>query len=218
MVKKKSYPDLVEFNRMLLGLEGRSPRDVAILGAAFLDAALERSIDALVMDRSGSPAPELFAQNSPLSTLSSKVVAARSLGLISTQAEVEMDQFRKVRNAFAHSLSDLDLADSPIRDHIANFTLWCNKEVPDQSYWYRFDPSVVPVANTPPGRFTFDGKEIDMATSRWVVDQDGTLLFYVPVCTADNADSHTRLLFQAWGCVYEAICPAVVRWLESDGS
>jgi len=46
----------------------------------------------------------LFEPFRPLSTLSSKIVMAHALGIISSDTFKELEKIRKIRNAFAHSL------------------------------------------------------------------------------------------------------------------
>ena len=76
-----------------------SDRACAVLGAALLDARLERLYDRRL--RNGKE--ELLSSNGPLGAFSARIRVARALAWISEDVRYDLDQIRDIRNDFAHN-------------------------------------------------------------------------------------------------------------------
>jgi hypothetical protein len=60
----------------------------------------------------------LFHTDRPLGAFGAKIALAARLGLINAAVEQSLPNLRRVRNAFAHSTSEVRLADPPYRDRL----------------------------------------------------------------------------------------------------
>jgi hypothetical protein len=114
-----SKPSTGEFDldAFSLGLNAETDRACGVLGAALLDARLE----AVFRRRLRCFQDELLGRMSPLGSFSARIRAARALGWISDDANVDLDTIRGVRNNFAHSADpSLSFTDQSIADRCLN--------------------------------------------------------------------------------------------------
>jgi hypothetical protein len=81
-------------------LSGRNDRLQAVVCATIVDSALVTLIETVMYKGPGT----LFDINQPLSTFSSKIDLAYSLGLIDNDVRRNADYIREIRNVFAHRL------------------------------------------------------------------------------------------------------------------
>lgn len=101
---------------------GQKPlRSSIITAAALIDSLLESLIQAYLVK--GSEKEKIFEPQGCLGTFSAKISMAYCLGLISKELHDDINLYRKIRNACAHSiyLGEKELAD--IKSKILNFTL-----------------------------------------------------------------------------------------------
>jgi hypothetical protein len=81
-----------------------------LVGAARVDAALERLLQAVLLPVPGTTDP--FVQpDRPLGSFGAWIGLAARLGLIETPVERALHTLRRVRNAFAHSSDSASLSD-----------------------------------------------------------------------------------------------------------
>ena len=89
--------------KFVIQLTLESERSAVILGAAKIDAALEK-----ILLKSLKPSPrktdDLFGSNRPLSSFSSRINLSHRLGLIDDDLEHCIQMIRRIRNDFAHSI------------------------------------------------------------------------------------------------------------------
>ena len=85
-------------------------RGAVLVGAARVDAALERLLQAVLIT-SPTRNDALFQADRPLGSFGAKISLAHRLGLIESPVEQSLHTLRKVRNAFAHSTDSASLAD-----------------------------------------------------------------------------------------------------------
>lgn len=90
-----------------------SDRGAALVGAALLDARIERLLLAHMLP--GKFADDLVkGGNAPLGTFSSRIKACYALGLITTAEREDLHIIRAIRNEFAHKEHGLSFSDFKI--------------------------------------------------------------------------------------------------------
>jgi hypothetical protein len=96
--------------RIALQMLQERGRGAVLVGAARVDAALERLLQAALLPPAGRN-DSLFQADRPLGSFGARIGLAHRLGLIETPVERALHTLRRVRNAFAHSSDSASLAD-----------------------------------------------------------------------------------------------------------
>ena len=114
------------FNRFLSGLEvwnsEESGRGAVLVAAAMLDDILGKLIGAFLVENEDLE-KLLNGFNAPLGSLSARILAAYSLGLLSKEEYEECRRIQKIRNLFAHDVH-ISFSEQRIIDHCANLNLY----------------------------------------------------------------------------------------------
>jgi hypothetical protein len=105
-----------EARSVALGMLRERGRGAVLVGVARVDAALEALLKAALAPPRGSET--LFHTDRPMGSFGAKIALAARLGLIDGAVEQSLHNLRRVRNAFAHSTSEVRLADPPYRDRL----------------------------------------------------------------------------------------------------
>jgi hypothetical protein len=92
-------------------------RGAVLVGAARVDAALERLLQAVLLPAPGSADP-FFQPDRPLGSFGARITLAARLGLIEPPVEQALQTLRRVRNAFAHSTTTATLTDPGHADRL----------------------------------------------------------------------------------------------------
>ncbi|MCX5956240.1 MAG: hypothetical protein NTW51_07475 [Cyanobacteria bacterium] len=92
-------------------------RGAVLVGAARVDAALERLLQAVLLPAPGSTDP-FFQPDRPLGSFGARITLAARLGLIELPVEQALQALRRVRNAFAHSTTTATLTDPGHADRL----------------------------------------------------------------------------------------------------
>jgi hypothetical protein len=92
-------------------------RGAVLVGAARVDAALERLLQAVLLPAPGSMDP-FFQPDRPLGSFGARITLAARLGLIEPPVEQALQTLRRVRNAFAHSTTTATLTDPGHADRL----------------------------------------------------------------------------------------------------
>jgi hypothetical protein len=87
------------------------------VGAARVDAGLERLLQAVLLPAPGSTDP-FFQPDRPLGSFGARITLAARLGLIEPPVEQALQTLRRVRNAFAHSTTTATLTDPGHADRL----------------------------------------------------------------------------------------------------
>ncbi len=96
-------------------LLSQSDRGCAIVGASIIESLLERLLrDSMIQEVN----PDIFTAYGPLGSLRAKIDLAHALGLLDATSTKDLHRIRKIRNAFAHSLTLSSLGDSPACEHV----------------------------------------------------------------------------------------------------
>jgi mannitol operon repressor len=109
-VKEKDTADLAHF---FSELQRETDRGLPLVAAALLDEKLLEALQSFLCI--GKSAERLLIEpNAPLGTLSSRIEACFSLGLIDEFEYQEISLIRKIRNVFAHSKHGLSFSNEKI--------------------------------------------------------------------------------------------------------
>ncbi|MDZ7860602.1 MAG: hypothetical protein U5O15_08065 [Candidatus Krumholzibacteriota bacterium] len=101
-------------------LSKESERGCVIVAAAMLDDALEKMIQARLLE-SNDKEDSLFKSPHPiLGTFASKIELSYRLGLISESMKKSLDIVRKIRNDFAHNYKEQLFDDDSTKDKLKN--------------------------------------------------------------------------------------------------
>jgi DNA-binding MltR family transcriptional regulator len=86
-------------------LRAGNDRSAAIIAASALEDALEELLLATMRpELSKDERARLFEGDAPLSTFSSKIRIAYAIGAVGRRRRNDLDYFREIRNAFAHTI------------------------------------------------------------------------------------------------------------------
>ncbi len=95
------------FRQMMNSLEAEtSDRAIAIVGAAYLDDRLARTIRAFLIKRD-EPTRKLLGTQGPLGAFGARIQMAFCLGLLDEDEYHDLGIIQKIRNEFAHQVADL---------------------------------------------------------------------------------------------------------------
>ncbi len=108
-----------------------SDRGCVLLGAAVLEECIEELFHTVFIHNGISKRIQdsLFGSNGPLSTFSSKIKMAYSLGFVSKHIYEDLDAIRRVRNDFAHTSRSVDFLSSETSEVLEG--LHCVQEFKD---------------------------------------------------------------------------------------
>ena len=95
---------LKRIEALLHELESQSDRGVAIVGAAWVEESLERSLHT-VLETHPASWKRLFEKSAPLATFSAKIDLSRLVGTVSDAIHSDLHIVREIRNAFAHDIT-----------------------------------------------------------------------------------------------------------------
>jgi mannitol operon repressor len=105
--------DIQYFSEFLAEFQKESDRGGALVGAALLDARLERLLLSHLVKGKGSE--ELVSGgNAPLGSFSARINVCLALGLITPPEQHELNLVRKIRNEFAHREHGITFDDQKI--------------------------------------------------------------------------------------------------------
>ncbi|MBN3786188.1 MltR family transcriptional regulator [Burkholderia sp. Ac-20353] len=105
--------DIKYVSAFLKELQEESDRGAALVGAALLDARLERLLLAHMLP--GKVTTDLInGRNAPLGTFSARINACYALGLITISERHDLNLVRAVRNEFAHREHGITFSDEKI--------------------------------------------------------------------------------------------------------
>lgn len=82
-------------------------RSAAIISAALMEGALEKILIASIKRKESDFVRSLFENRGPLSDFHSKILVATAFDLITPQQAEELQILNSIRNAFAHSTSEI---------------------------------------------------------------------------------------------------------------
>jgi len=105
-----------EFNK-------ESDRSCVILSAAVLDSALKTLFVTKLVPITSNQDTFLDGPYSPISSFSSRIELAFRIGLISSRLARDLNLIRKIRNDFAHNITDCSFENSGVQNRLSEL---CN--------------------------------------------------------------------------------------------
>jgi len=115
MADSMPQAEIDQLDRFLQQFSSESDRGAALTAGAMLEDRLGEILRTFLVD-SPEASKLLDGFNAPLGTLSARILAACSLGLIDDDEYREMQTIRRIRNKFAHEWSDLSFEAQSIKD------------------------------------------------------------------------------------------------------
>jgi hypothetical protein len=123
-----SLPSDGEAEDIIWNLEKRNHHALAMLGASYLDSALERLLMAHFVPLSPDDQRRMFdgSANGILGTLSNKIRLSYAVKLLEDDEYSDLIIINDIRNVFAHSLHDITFENTNIKDDCNNLSVLLN--------------------------------------------------------------------------------------------
>lgn len=207
---KSPRVSLRDYNDALRRTDELTGRELVIVGAAFLDHALEVLLESVLDPEFDVARRELIA--GPLSGLSRRLDFALSMGLIGPLAHKEGKQFAGLRNRAAHDFTSVTFQE----DVIAAWEVW---KMPIEQ-GRKSDVTCTPYdSEGAVERWQVDGKLVSPATHNVVQDPGGELAFFLsaPEEPYDGYSVDEVVRYEIWALCFVTIGQAVERWIEREG-
>jgi DNA-binding MltR family transcriptional regulator len=99
----KDRPSGEEVDQLMHELDTDGPRGVAMIAAAIVDDVLLGAVKYRMVPLTEGEESELFGVDRPLSSFSSRIKLGYALGIFGKNTRHDLDNLRKIRNAFAHA-------------------------------------------------------------------------------------------------------------------
>jgi DNA-binding MltR family transcriptional regulator len=106
-------------NEFMKEFEKESDRACVILSASMLDQALESLLKAYLVPLSSAEDELLDGAYAPISTFSARIDLAYRLGLISTKFCHDLHLIRKIRNDFAHNITECNFENVSVHGKVS---------------------------------------------------------------------------------------------------
>lgn len=120
-----------ELARIEREIRRQTDRSAAIIGAAYVEDALQGLLSAHFVARSKRDIEDLYGSDGPLSRFSAKTRMAYSLGLVGEHTRSDLNHIRAVRNEFAHKFFEyLSFGDAKIAQ-LCSQLWWPTQDIPD---------------------------------------------------------------------------------------
>lgn len=197
----------------MLKLRNMTGRDLAIIGAAWLDAAVELNLRYNMQALAARPpTKEVFARG--LRGLESRLWVADAFGLFGgSDVRPQADLLRRVRNEFAHTIEDVDCDSPTIAPLIDQMNLTPEGVTDDLVIRAQAEERA-----SERWSFQFDGEEFNGADVAAIYDESpDRLLFFVPL-VHDIRSRDDRLRAQIYAAVHGALGLGLKSWLLSEGA
>ena len=111
----RELPEAHEIEGWFKKVAALGDRECTMAYGALLDSFLAACIRQNLRIEKADTLKELFQDhNAPLSSLSSKIIVAQTLGIIFPEMRRQIDVVRRIRNAFAHAVQHLDFENETI--------------------------------------------------------------------------------------------------------
>ena len=106
------------FSEALNCIGRENDRGAVLVSAALLDSKLEGLIKEKLLPSSEKNDPMFSGGNAPLSTFSAKIEFSFRLGLIRNETRKALNDFRRLRNDFAHGYNAVNFDEPQIKNRI----------------------------------------------------------------------------------------------------
>jgi hypothetical protein len=201
-MSKRESPKVLSLIRGMLALRDKTGRDLAIVGASWLEAVVEQNLRENMQVYAGK-APDRAVFERALKSSEQKILVAAGFGLISNETLKAALLVNKVRNAFAHTIEDLTCDSPTIASNIAQMKLSMDMAMESVT----INQSA---ANAPVEGITFDGERFEDVSGIFDVNPWRVFFFLPNVPAATNDD---RLRNQIFACALGAAGLGLKPWL-----
>ena len=106
------------FEQYLSAISRESDRGAVLVAAALLDEGLQVALKRKMVPISDGDDPLFDGAYSPLRSFSAKIETAFRLGLITHRTKQMLNQFRKLRNDFAHGANAVSLGEQSVKNRL----------------------------------------------------------------------------------------------------
>ena len=104
--------------------DNESDRSIILIRGALVEEALQRAILNRMRSLNHAERRRLFDNPfAPLSSFSGKIAIAYAIKLIGPSTRDDLDCIREIRNAFAHTIVNIDFSTKEVMDHCAHLQL-----------------------------------------------------------------------------------------------
>lgn len=205
----KLHPGIGDLTDLVNKLPELSDREIIIMGASYLDSALEFALRHKFQDLSGYDSIDIFESNGPLGTFSGKISIARAVNVISEDVRIDLTKIREVRNVFAHSTLALSFDRKEIADKCSHFFILNNIE--EERAKLHHDISNLQSENYDRGPWIQkNGKTIDLSNYLLLADTSSRAVCYVPMPENNIQSPKARLVHAIQIIWYFLMCRGAV--------
>ncbi len=120
--REKLSVDFFRDRQLIDALAKGSDRDAAILASAILEELLCRLLQKKLVQQKTIFYSAIENSNASLATFSNKIQMSYLLGIISKRMHDDLNNIRKIRNAFAHNITRCSFDDHDIQSLVNNLT------------------------------------------------------------------------------------------------
>lgn len=198
----------LRFNKLLLDLRKLGGRDLVIVGASVLDAALREALLRTLKPLSSKDREDMFDNEAGAARrLSAKIDLALATGIITKKTHIESDLVRRLRNELAHSIDPDEILSTKCSSLIGAFGY--------------ADPTAIDIAidgvtNEPPGggagTLTFFGEVFNVPDLVVVMGDDRRVAWFYPSEDDYPKTTDDRIRAQLWACITASIAPVLFDW------
>ncbi len=142
----KRFPPVPEVKQILADLRGDSDRSIAIVGTALLESFLERLLLKCMTHQTPDLIGQAFHNRGPLSGFHSKILIASAFGFVAPVLGEELQAFRAIRNAFAHSKIAVTFNTPEIEATVRSFAflqIMASVEGPSTDWIKKMEPKAI---------------------------------------------------------------------------
>ena len=112
-----------DVGRIVQELSRSEDRETAIVGAALVEAELEKLLVKNMVSLQKGEYKELFMNNGPLATSWARAKVAAALNIISRELHNDITQLMSIRNTFAHCARNLTFSDETVSEACEELTV-----------------------------------------------------------------------------------------------
>lgn len=132
--------DYKKMQEMLAEVKIETDRSCALIIAANLENRLKDLLTDFFISMSPTALKEIFEGTNPLSTFSSRITIAFSLGLLSEQEYHDLNLIRRIRNSFAHEEHGWSFSTQIVKDRCSSFKLFSEARIKNAAITGDYSP------------------------------------------------------------------------------
>lgn len=119
-MRKVKRLEFADFAKLIDAYKKEGDRAAAILAAAFIETYLAGYLRVFFVD--DLECARLLEETGPLGSFAARAQVANAFGLLTPEVASDLRYIRKIRNLFAHDISDLSFSSPQVRDLCSNLS------------------------------------------------------------------------------------------------